>query len=98
MQAEEQAMVLDKMKALSNLASEHHAQTEIARFLNETASDLDQKSGVAFTEGFRYFLNHGKLVKSSSDVTFNTEEQQLWQELYDMQQVGNDLGGAGLQW
>lgn len=90
--------IIGTMQKLNIALKISDESSELSLYINQTLEVLRKSEGVAFTGAFQQFLNKAHIVKSESNINFNDLETSLWEELFSMRQLGNNLWGLSIGW
>lgn len=90
--------IIGTMQKLNIALKISDESSELSLYINQTLEVLRKSEGVAFTGAFQQFLNKAPIVKSESNINFNDLETSLWEELFSMRQLGNNLWGLSIGW
>ncbi|CCI82468.1 hypothetical protein [Lactobacillus hominis] len=88
--------VVQVMSELDRALCEYYPSNSITQYVSESLQTIKNSNGVAFTGQLQYFLNHAPIVKISDNIEFNEKVQALWDKLFSMNELGNNLWGASL--
>lgn len=90
--------IIGTMQKLNIALKISDESSELSLYINQTLEILRKSEGVAFTGAFQQFLSKAPIVKSESTINFNDLENSLWEELFSMRQLGNNLWGSSIGW
>ena len=70
--------IIATMTDLVNSLNETNPSSEFTNFLADSLATIKSSNGVAFTGQLQYFFNRAPVVKFSDNITFTTEEENLY--------------------
>ncbi len=88
--------VVSVMSQLSSMLNKTNPNADLTNYVDQSLQTIKKSDGVAFTGQLQYFFNHAPIVKFSNNIKLTPEEQALWNKLFSLNELGNNLWGASL--
>ncbi|WP_297816994.1 hypothetical protein [uncultured Lactobacillus sp.] len=88
--------VVEVMSELAQALIHDYPSSSLTEYVCESLTTIKKSNGVAFTGQLQYFFNHAPIVKTSDNLKFNEKTRKLWDKLFSLNELGNNLWGASL--
>ena len=88
--------IITIMTDLTNLLNKTNPNSELANYFTDSLNTIKSSNGVAFTGQLQNFFNHAPIIKFSDNIILTAEEEKMWNKLFSLNQLGNNLWGASL--
>lgn len=88
--------VVEAMSELDKALRENYPSSSLTDYVSESLTTIKKSNGVAFTGQLQYFFNHAPIVKTSDNLKFDDKTRKLWDKLFSLNELGNNLWGASL--
>lgn len=90
--------IIETMEKLNIELKKSNKLSDLSFYINQTLKELKKSEGVAFTSAYQVFLNTAPTKLWIEHITLTPTEKILWDELFSMNQLGNNNWGASVGW